>query len=166
MKNLIFVFILPLTLIFAQTNEEEKPIDLTGKFALMFQIDENFDLNSFDGMSFAGKYFYNSFIGGRIFFSINTGAKDSKQDYEEPPNNYTSSQIITSNHTEYTVGFNLLFNILHTNNFMGFFGIGPYYSLYKNDQTNEKLENLINVIAETESYGVQLIAGIELNGLF
>lgn len=160
MKKLILFIFLPLTLIFAQT-EEEKPIDLSGKFALMFQIDQNFDLNSFDGMSFAGKYFYNNFIGGRIVFSVNTGKKDSKQDIEEPSTNYTSNQIITSTHTEYTVGFSFLFNLIQDNSFMGFFGIGPYYSLYKHDQSTEQLESLIKTNAETESYGIEFIAGFE-----
>lgn len=133
MKKLILFIFLPLTLIFAQTNEEEKAIDLTGKFALMFQIDQNFDLNSFDGMSFAGKYFFSDDWGVRFAFQT------SFQDYDQ-----TANIIESSTDETFGMSYNrdlkmykfmpsVLYNLVTNNSIKFYIGAGPFLS-YSNDE--------------------------------
>ncbi len=70
-KFLILISILFLTFSlnsFAQTNEEQ--IDLTGKWALQFQIDRYFTLDDFQGGTFSGKYHLNNSSAFRLGVSL------------------------------------------------------------------------------------------------
>ena len=135
MKKLIFVLILPLTLIFSQTNEEDKPIDLTGKFALMFQIDENFNLNSFDGMSFAGKYFFNNELGVRLLVSTAYTESDESANKRITFNDNQRTEGVTSdrNKISYRIEPSLVYKLTSMETIRIFLGCGPIVS-FSNDE--------------------------------
>lgn len=145
MKKLIFVLILPLTLIFAQTNDEEKPIDLTGKFALMFQIDQNFDLNSFKGMSFAGKYFFSDDWGVRLVLGIDYTNSDENSSNNQLDPEFYQYKIADRDIVSYKLVPSVIYKVKNSNNIKVFFGAGPFvaYSNYEYaeefDRTNSEI---------------------------
>ncbi len=166
MKKLILFLILPLTLILAQTNEEEKPIDLTGKFALMFQVDENFDLNSFDGMSFAGKYFFDDNWGVRLRFGTSISKTDADGfRIDEYNNDDGFSRSI--DRTSFKIHAGLIYTLVKSNNIRFFMGSGPFYEYNKEDdqQLNYSINNddryTANRLFTNRAYGVGLFSGIE-----
>lgn len=136
MKKLIFVLILPLTLIFAQTKDEEKIIDLAGKFALMFQIDQNFDLNSFDGMSFAGKYFFDNNWGVRLAFRTSYNEIDQSASHSNFELDQNTNLIQDHDYVSYKVTPSILYHLLNHNSIQFFIGGGPFIS-YTNDEQAE-----------------------------
>ncbi len=142
MKKLIFVLFLPLNLIFAQSNEEEKPIDLTGKFALMFQIDQNFDLNSFQGMSFAGKYFFSDNLGVRLLFSTTYNKSDQSENmfYYLPDDQHSEELYYFTDAFSYKIATSLIYNLTN-NEFIRFYlGCGPLISYTNSEFTNGSVE--------------------------
>jgi len=136
MKKLIFVFVLPLTLIFAQTNNEEKPIDLQGKFALMFQIDQNFDLNSFQGMSFAGKYFFDNDWGVRLAFRASYNEIDQSASHSNFDLDQNTNLIQDHDYVSYKVTPSILYQLTNNNSIQFFIGGGPFIS-YTNEEQAE-----------------------------
>lgn len=150
MKKLIFVLILPLTLIFAQTNDEEKPIELTGKFALMFQIDQNFDLNSFKGMSFAGKYFFSDDWGVRLVFETYYGESDENSSYHQFTPEIYRNLLDERDFVSYKVIPSILYNFQNNNSIKFYIGAGPFvgYSNNERAQGNFQSESPINKINE------------------
>ncbi len=150
MKKLIFVLILPLTLIIAQTNNEEKPIDLAGKFALMFQIDQNFDLNSFKGMSFAGKYFFDNDWGVRLAFETYYGESDENSSFHHFVPVFYRSNIDERDFVSYKVIPSIMYNFQNNNSIKFYVGGGPFvgYSNNEKAQSNFQSESSINKINE------------------
>lgn len=168
MKKLIFVLILPLTLIIAQTNNEEKPIDLTGKFALMFQIDQNFDLNSFDGMSFAGKYFFSDALGVRLKFQTSYSEYDVSYSSANHENSTPNHESMTRNRDVVSYSFmpSIIYSAVNNNNLKFFIGGGPLVS-YSNDEraevTFEEMDEVgkANIWQKNYEIGLTFFANVE-----
>lgn len=137
MRKLLLLIFIPTHILFAQ-QEEEKPIDLTGKFALMFQIDQNFDLNSFDGMSFAGKYFFNNDWGVRLKFKTNYSEYDISSSYANHENSSGNHESRTRNEDKVSYSFmpSIIYSPVNSNNLKFFIGGGPLVS-YSNDERAE-----------------------------
>ncbi|KUG26002.1 hypothetical protein ASZ90_004168 [hydrocarbon metagenome] len=166
MKKLIFVLFLPLTLIFAQSNEEEKPIDLTGKFALMFQIDQNFDLNSFQGMSFAGKYFFSDDWGVRLVFETYYGESDENSSYHQHRSGYYQNDRDDRDIVSYKVIPSIMYKFQNNNNFKFYIGAGPFVA-YSNNEYAEVMNrsegetNKINERYKNYAIGFTFFTNVE-----
>ena len=67
--------------IFAQEAEEKKEeVDLSGKFALMFQVGSNFSLRTFEGSTISAKYQISNVSSVRFSLSTNFFGDDTRQD--------------------------------------------------------------------------------------
>ncbi len=100
-----------------------------GKFALQFQVKENFSISSFQGSILSGKYFFNNgnaFRAG-LTVSVNTEDKNFSQSindslvYQNAPNNKKYSSVFIS---QYLFYFHGLENIYY------YAGAGPYFGYF------------------------------------
>lgn len=162
-KTRLFVFISILFFtftfnLFAQA--EEKPIELTGKWALQFQIDHYFTLSDFQGGTISAKYHINN--NSAVRFGITLGyeamdveiySKDIRQDttYIEDYSGEESNSVII-----------LTLQYLHyleiQNSISAFLGAGFNYSLrpYSTDIPDYRIIN-----EDYSKYGLDILMGVE-----
>jgi len=151
--------------IFAQ--EIEQPIDLTGKWALQFQIDHYFTLDDFQGGTFSGKYHLSNSSAFRlgVSYSSETDEQDEKQTLKFSDETETVNK---NDIREYDViGFNLqyLYYTKIVNSISMFLGAGVNYetSLSNRKGTTTREDFTGTDIYETSysGYGIDLLIGVE-----
>ena len=147
---------------FAQDDNEQ--INLTGKWALQFQITENFTLSNFDGMAFSGKFHFSNNSAIRTGIDFITYSNE----YEYSHENVLPDSSIFTNHSsergETSIKINLQY--LHYNNISNsismFVGAGLSFlasPTYLRDVNNTNF--LEKVTVNNSGYGVDLIIGVE-----
>lgn len=163
-KTNLFTFISILFFIFtlnsfAQTDKEQK-IDLSGKYALQFQIDRYFTLSDFQGGTISAKYHFNN--NSALRFGITLGyedmdveisSKDVRQDttYIEDYSGEESNNVIV-----------LTLQYLHylevQNSISAFWGVGFNYSLRP---ISTDIPDYRIITEDYSAYGLDLLMGVE-----
>lgn len=161
--TLLFVFPLFITTGFSQTTSYLDSLD--GKFALQFQISENFNLASFQGTTFSGKYNFSSRDAVRLGLSINFGDSEGDETISRSDTNLVSTGRQEFNNFNIMLKTQYIYSMSITNNIGFFVGGGPFIS-----QTTSSSETkyIINLIETTRTYtsdifgiGLDLINGVE-----
>jgi len=138
---------------------------LDGKFALQFQIDDNFNLTNFQGTTFSGKYHFGSRSAVRLGISVDLLSVD----YESTETLLDTSLTNSSNGNQDGFGINLKMQYIHyipgINNIVFFLGGGPFMSLNNTtaernypdtDPVNSRKDEINNF-----TVGIDLLIGVE-----
>lgn len=155
---------------FAQTDTTQ--IDLAGKFALQFQISQNFTLSSFQGGTFSGKYHFSNNSALRLGIYVGLASRDNniyeKKIYPDTSfiksfegNNYVKEQIKFS--------FQYLYYITIKNSISVYLGAGPNYAYNFSDRDTKLSYNSTFGEDKTStgtstnmySFGFDVLIGIE-----
>ncbi len=138
---------------------------LDGRFALQFQITENFQLTNFQGTVFSGKYHFSTRDAIRLGISLNFGDAE----YETTVTRLDT--LVTDKSTGDVEGFRITINtqyiryikVIDNISFVG--GIGPFLQLYDTNSVTTIDENGEEVTRETNrngySTGADLVFGVE-----
>lgn len=163
MKYLLQVIVM-LTLfstnIFSQEIEEEK-YSPKEKFALQFQISDNFTLSSFQGSTFSGKYHFENEDAVRIGFSVYGFSGENRTVNVFEPEATTVTNAL--NTFSFGIRCDYLFYYRSFSNSFIYFGGGPFYST-RNQEINESvLHDLDTKISDIDSqkYGAHIVFGVE-----
>ena len=138
---------------------------LDGKFALQFQINENFTLANFHGSVLSGKYHFSKRDAIRLGLEINFGNSDSETIVNNLDTNIVDKSIEDTNNFGFTINSQYIHYIRGTDNISLFGGIGPYFRYYKSTRNRElvvdEIENVME--SENENYGIglDLLVGVE-----
>jgi len=138
---------------------------LDGKFALQFQINDNFSLSSFQGTVLSGKYHFSSRDAVRLGLSVEFDDSDSE---------LSSNQLDTVNVDTFkrdrnsfgiTINTQYIRYIRGTENISFYGGVGPFVSYNTSTSSGEvKLEENIDKYESTNDYytlGLDLLFGVE-----
>jgi len=156
---LLLIFFVSLTP--AQTSYLDS---LDGKFALQFQINENFRLSDFQGTTFSGKYHLGKKEAIRLGISL--GFVDQQGDMEQIyfDNDSTLQSDFNQNHFMIGIRIQYIRYFMNTNDICFYGGTGPVLTYENTEQTefryppvDYEIEHLANVF----SVGFNLLAGVE-----
>jgi len=160
---LLFVSQLFITTTFSQSTSYLDSLD--GKFALQFQITDNFQLSNFQGTVLSGKYHFSSRDALRLGLEIIFGDSEAETEVNNLDTNTVGQYTEDSNRFGFTVNSQYIHYIRGTNDIAVFGGIGPFFKYYKLTRTREILEDEIETSSESEtslfSTGIDLIVGVE-----
>lgn len=162
-------FLLPTIFVFSFSNislPQGSYLDsLDGRFALQFQINENFSLSSFQGTIFSGKYNFSPRNAVRLGISINFGDLESDE-----TSSRTDTNLVTTGESKHN-SFNIIFKTQYiytmsiTNNIGFFVGAGPFLEYFKAESEAKWDTNIINSLRTYSSdrigIGMDLINGVE-----
>jgi opacity protein-like surface antigen len=160
--SLLF-FILALT---NTTSAQSSYLDsLDGKFALQFQINENFTLTNFQGSTFSGKYHPGTRSALRLGFSISfeDANRDQKTILEDT---LKYNQINSSNSVGFGMNLQYLDYLLTTDNIGFYLGTGPSFGFSTFNEEFEYLaaDNTVEKGSRSSDnfiVGLDAIAGVE-----
>lgn len=140
----------------AQKKEEHK-----GKYALQFQISQNFTLSSFQGSVISGKYNFSENDAIRLGVGINTNNQENNElnTYSNQAPNY--SRVNTNIFNNYSVGIQYIRNNYYSNGINFYFGGGPNIGYYYNGNTYKDINGGSRSIETQWSYGIGALAGVE-----
>ena len=138
---------------------------LEGKYALQFQISDNFNLSSFQGTTFSGKYHFGCRSAVRLGLSLSFGNVDQ----DATTNQYDSVNTATNNNKQNSFGVTLrtqyIRYIIETNEIAFYAGGGPFVnystSTRKSKITGTTNDRTIDESSDNFSIGLDLIFGIE-----
>jgi len=99
---------------------------LDGKFALQFQISDNFQLSNFQGTTFSGKYHFGYRSVVRVGFSVNLNNSDGETNQTFLDTTLTVSSDANQNVFGMTVRTQYIHYIPGMYDIMFFFGGGPF----------------------------------------
>ncbi|GJQ61338.1 MAG: hypothetical protein SCALA702_03910 [Melioribacteraceae bacterium] len=149
--------------IFAQEAEEKKEeVDLSGKFALMFQVGSNFSLRTFEGSTISAKYQISNVSSVRFSLSTNFFGDDTKQDAIRADTLYSKLDE-ERNFSNLDLSIYYLQKLRSFDDIGFYVGVGPFV----------RLKNTFTKLNETQpemqfegtdinnSYGVSFIVGVE-----
>ncbi|MBU0473195.1 MAG: outer membrane beta-barrel protein [Bacteroidetes bacterium] len=144
---------------FAQTDTTK--IDLAGKFALQFQISENFTLSSFQGGTFSGKYHLSNNSALRLGFSLYHNNDERMADDNYPSPDTTFNNRLNNNSTRVEVLLQYLQYANISNSISMFYGGGINYSSSLNN--NKEYQKELSRFLEQSYYqvGINLLIGVE-----
>ncbi len=123
---LLFVSQLFITTGFSQSTSYLDSLD--GKFALQFQIADNFQLSSFQGTTFSGKYNFSSRDAVRLGLSINFGDSEGDETISRSDTNLVSTGREEFNNFNIILKTQYIYSMSITNNIGFFVGGGPFIS--------------------------------------
>lgn len=159
-----FVFCLMFTsTIYSQSTSYHDSLD--GKFALQFQVADNFNLSSFQGTTLSGKYHFSCRSALRFGLSIELG--DSQTDIKV--NYFDTTLAKSSSDDSNRFGFTIKSQYIHymrgTKDISFFGGLGPSFNYFKLTRNRDLIINGTNQFNETDgtgfTIGLDLIAGVE-----
>lgn len=149
--------------IFAQETEEKKEeVDLSGKFALLFQLGNNFNLSNFEGTTFSAKYQFDH--KSAVRFSVSTGINAN---YSEEVQIYDGDVIVkeVGDSDVLNIGFNATYlRYLRSFDDIKFYlggGIDLGVRETKVDSKHEITGDSFYSTNILNSYGVQIVIGVE-----
>ncbi len=147
---------------FAQDDNEQ--INLTGKWALQFQITENFTLSNFDGMAFSGKFHFTDNSAIRTGVDFSTYSSDSEYSNESvlPDTSIFSDESMERGETNIRINLQYLHYANLSNSISMFIGAGVSFlgsPAYQRNVNNEN--NLEKISFSNSGYGADLIIGVE-----
>jgi hypothetical protein len=160
---LLFVSQLFITTGFSQITSYLDSLD--GKFALQFQIADNFQLSSFQGTTLSGKYHFSCWDAVRLGLSIELGDSESETKIDYLDTSAVAKSKEDGNKFGLTLKSQYIRYFRGTKDISFFGGIGPFISF--NDQSFKRVieENGIDITRETEasgfSFGLDLIIGVD-----
>jgi len=164
-KNLIttiFLFVFSYTCYAQNTSYLDS---LEGKYALQFQVSDNFNLTNFQGTTFSGKYHFGCRSAVRLGLSVDFG--DTEQD--ATTNQYDTVNVATNNLDQNSFGITLktqyIRYIMETNEIAFYCGGGPFIN-YNTLSRETKLTGTSNdryykETSDNFSIGLDLIFGVE-----
>jgi len=164
-KLLIFLFAsqLYLTTSFSQSTSYLDSLD--GKFALQFQITDNFQLSNFQGSVLSGKYHFSSRDAVRLGLEIIFGDSEAEVELNNLDTNTVDQSAEDSSRFGFTINSQYIHYIRGTDDISLFGGVGPFFQHYKSTRTREIVEDEIETSSESEtshfSTGIDLIVGVE-----
>jgi len=150
---------------FAQTDTTK--IDLAGKFALQFQITDNFTLSSFQGGTFSGKYHFSNNSALRLGVTLSQSNIDEEYSETNVYPDITNIGSTENNYSNYQISFSLQYiDYLKTiNSIAMFYGGGVnYFTSPQNRESSAKYEvPTVSNSADYNNYGfgVSLLIGVE-----
>ncbi len=155
---------------FAQADSSK--FDLEGKWALQFQINQNFTLNSFQGSTFSGKYHLTNSSALRIgvtVFGHSTTENNNKNKYNADTLHSSSKVESTLNDNWISIELQYLYYAKMTNSISAYFGAGVHYSrnFRTQDSNTEEIymsnENFSHSRKEYSAYGLgaDILMGVE-----
>ena len=109
---------------------------LDGKFALQFQINENFSLSDFQGTVLSGKYHFSSRDAVRLGVSLDFGDSESKTEVTRLDTAQIDNADQDRNQFGVTINTQYIHYIVTTEDISFFSGIGPF--LYYFNQTTQR----------------------------
>lgn len=137
---------------------------LEGKFALQFQISEDFTLTNFQGTTFSGKYHFGSRSAVRVGLSVNLNNSDAE-------NNQTfldTSLTVSANANQNVFGMTIRSQYIHyfpaMYDIAFFIGGGPFIGF--NNGTNEVINTNYDPTYRKQTFddfftGMDLLVGVE-----
>jgi hypothetical protein len=138
---------------------------LDGKFALQFQINENFRLSNFQGTVLSGKYHFSRRDAIRIGVSLYLRGSDAEYEINYFDTTAVDNSKLDDNKFEIIVNTQYI-RYLNVSESIAFFGgVGPFFSY--TDGTNERVISVGGIEKKSESQingygiGLDLIAGVE-----
>lgn len=154
-----YVLILVFITVLMPAQEKEK-INLDGKFALLFQIDENFNFTNFEGATFSGKYHLKDKLSLRLGLMFNSSNFSAESNiYEETPNQQKDDEtrLIINTHINLLNSFELLDRVLF------YWGGGFHFTIDNRERISKRTNENIEVRRKSDefTYGLQLISGVE-----
>ena len=156
--TLLFVSQLFITTSFSQNTSYLDSLD--GKFALQFQISDNFNLASFQGTTFSGKYNFSSRDAVRLGLSIELGDSESETTINYLDTSAVAQSEEDGNRFGLTIKTQYIRYIAGINTISFFGGIGPFISFFNQSVKRVISENGVDVTRESESSGYS--AGLDL----
>lgn len=99
---------------------------LDGKFALQFQITENFSLSNFQGTVFSGKYNFSNRDAIRLGVSVEYTDLNSDGTRSRPDTNLVDTNSRTTNRFNIVINAQYLYTLTVLNDIGFFMGVGPF----------------------------------------
>lgn len=162
MKTILFLFLF-VTFLNAQRTSDS--VSVSGKYALQFQISENFKLSNLQGTILSGKYHFTNSIGLRVGISGNYNSLEQiKNDQIE------ITEIREQTLTGFEIKSQVLIYFPIVDDITFFIGTGPLLNIGSSKQTiitkdRERLRNSEEIKFEQETefyrYGLEFICGTE-----
>ncbi len=159
----LFASLIFVTTSFSQSTSYLDSLD--GKFALQFQINENFSLSDFQGTIFSGKYHFSSRDAVRLGLSVSF--RDSERD---EIGSRTDTNLVTTssgdvNNFDITLSAQYLVYLSNISNIGFFIGAGPFlrYENNKYEQSSNRppLESTRTTTLKSFGVGLDFISGVE-----
>jgi len=142
---------------------------LDGKFALQFQISENFTLSDFQGATLSGKYHLGKRSALRLGISIyfNDSSLDEHETYIDTLNIINDSEGNSDrNGVGFTINSQYIAYLVSTDDIGFYIGSGPIFSFHNSDEESERSSNSSGKYTTSHSedffsIGLDAIAGVE-----
>jgi len=137
---------------------------LKGKYALQFQISDNFNLTNFQGTTFSGKYHLSSKSVVRVGLSFSLSNADGESK-ETRPNTASNNNNANSDQYSLTILSQYIRYIRGIDDIVFFIGGGPFvgfdHSTLEADNTSSNSVFHSNDDVNGFSTGLDLLAGVE-----
>jgi hypothetical protein len=153
-----------LSLVSTTTAQTSYLDSLDGKFALQFQISNNFQLSDFQGTTFSGKYHFGKRDALRLGVSLGFADGSGQRDETFFDTDSTLQGDIEENSLMINIRMQYIRYFVSTSEVGFYCGIGPFVNYQNMEQTeiqnpplNYKLERSLKQF----SVGLDLIAGVE-----
>jgi len=160
---LLFVFSLFINTGFSQNTSYLDSLD--GKFALQFQITDNFQLSNFQGTVISGKYHFSKRDAIRLGLEISMSDTETEVTVKNLDTNYVDQLADESNGFGFILNCQYIHYIRGTEDISLFGGVGPYFQYYNSNNKRDIVEDEIerSLEAETNRYaiGADLLIGVE-----
>ncbi|MDA3860891.1 MAG: outer membrane beta-barrel protein [Melioribacteraceae bacterium] len=161
-KLLVFILILFFTLSvssFAQAEKEQKN-DLSGKYALQFQIDHYFTLSNFQGGTISGKYHCNNNSALRFGVTLGYEARDIELGSTDVRSDTTIIEDFNGEISSSTIQLSIqyLYYFEINNSIAPFLGVGVNYLMQPD--TEDIIDYRISKY-EQSGYGIDFLIGVE-----
>lgn len=138
---------------------------LDGKFALQFQISDNFNLTNFQGTTFSGKYHFSSRDAIRLGLSLEFGDSDADAETNQFDSVNVAELNSSSNYFSMTLRSQYIRYFVETDNIGFYGGAGPFvtYSTSSNESTTTGTPSDKHLKDTSNNFilGVDFIAGVE-----
>jgi len=158
---LFFLFSVPST--YSQSTSYLDSLD--GKFALQFQISDNFNLTNFQGTTFSGKYHFGKMDAIRAGLSIDFGNSDADAETNQFDSVNVAEANSSSNYFSITLKTQYIRYFVETDNIAFYGGTGPFvtYSTSSNESTTTGTPSDKHLKDTSNNFvlGVDFIAGVE-----
>lgn len=153
-----------LSLVSTTTAQTSYLDSLDGKFALQFQINQNFSLSDFQGTTFSGKYHFGKRDAARLGVSLDfeDGTGDWNITYFDIDS--TAKADIDENSFSINLKMQYICYLINTNEISFYGGIGPSVEYSKRESVrnyNPPIDDKLEQSKENLKIGLDLIAGVE-----
>jgi hypothetical protein len=162
---LLFIFS---TNIISQDKKEEE-LNLAGKFALQFQIAENFRLSSFSGTTFSGKYHFSNCSAIRLSLSLSVSNTERDDDSTVRDSIFGDYDYIeySGDMTSFRIDVQYLHNVFLNSDIVFYVGGGPFMKTQSQNENQTQSGSTNSIITKVKretslsSWGLGLVCGVE-----